>query len=194
MVSQHPKMSVRVELVETLSLHTGGLRRTSTSSVRTVWVVKSVFKICAALLLGSTMAFAADAPARTGARVPQPVIEAARGDQCVEDPAFMRRNHMELLKHQRDDTVRGGIRAAKYSLKACIGCHASKSSGSVSLASTNFCQSCHSYAAVKIDCFECHANKPPQTSFHSLRPHGKPGEQPLSLQLRQLVSQYQFKP
>ena len=27
-------------------------------------------------------------------------------------------------------------------------------------AKTDFCVSCHSYAAVKIDCFECHASKP----------------------------------
>lgn len=127
-------------------------------------------------------------------RVPKPVIEPARGEQCVEDPAFMRRNHMNLLKHQRDDTVRGGIRAAKYSLKACIECHASKSSGSVTLASTNFCQSCHGYAAVKIDCFECHANKPPQTSFHPLLPHSQSGAPALSLQLRQMVAQQQFQP
>lgn len=127
-------------------------------------------------------------------QVPQPVIESARGDKCVEDPAFMRRNHMELLKHQRDDTVRGGIRAAKYSLKACIECHASKTSGSVTAASTDFCQSCHSYAAVKIDCFECHANKPPQASFPPLVSHGEPGGQPLNLQLRRVLAQQQFRP
>ncbi len=32
-------------------------------------------------------------------------------------------------------------------------------SGSV-LGEQGFCQSCHSYASVKIDCFECHASKP----------------------------------
>jgi hypothetical protein len=104
------------------------------------------------------------APAKSTSRVPQPVIEAARGGQCVEDPAFMRRNHMELLKHQRDDTMRGGIRGAKYSLKTCIECHASQASNSVAAAPTNFCVSCHSYAAVKIDCFECHATQPQKTS------------------------------
>ena len=90
----------------------------------------------------------------------QPVIEKARGGQCVEDPAVMRRTHMELLRHQRDDTVRGGIRGARHSLKQCIGCHASATTGSVAAAPTNFCVSCHSYAAVRIDCFECHASKP----------------------------------
>lgn len=149
--------------------------------------------IGAGLLLAiSQAAIAGGASAQIASgRVPQPVIESARGDKCVEDPEFMRRNHMELLKHQRDDTLRGGIRTGKYSLKACIECHASKTSGSVTVASTNFCQSCHSYAAVKIDCFECHANKPAQTSFHPLVSHGEPSGQPLSLQLRRMVAQQQ---
>ncbi len=78
----------------------------------------------------------------------------------MADPAFMRRNHMILLKHQRTDTHRSGIRTGAYSLKACIDCHASKTTNSVTVSDTNFCQSCHTYAAVKIDCFGCHANKP----------------------------------
>lgn len=90
-------------------------------------------------------------------RTPRPVIERAiKGEQCVADPAVMRRSHMEFLKHQRDDTVRGGIRGAKFSLKACIECHAGQQTASVAQSETNFCVSCHSYAAVKIDCFECH--------------------------------------
>ena len=96
----------------------------------------------------------------SASRVSQPVIEVARGGQCVADPAFMRRNHMKLLKHQRDDTLRGGIRTGQYSLKTCIDCHASNTTNSVAASDTNFCQSCHNYAAVKIDCFECHSNKP----------------------------------
>lgn len=153
--------------------------------------------LCSLLLLltASPAALAqASTPQKASGRVPQPVIEPARGGQCVEDPVFMRRNHADLLKHQRDDTVHGGIRAEKYSLKACIACHASQTTGSVSTKSTNFCQSCHTFAAVKIDCFECHASKPPQTSFHPLVSHGKPGDPPLGLQLRQLVVQQQVKP
>ena len=107
------------------------------------------------LLVAASGAFAAD-----NGRTPKPVIEAAvAGTQCVEPPAVMRRMHMEFLKHQRDDTVRGGIRGAKFSLKGCIECHASQQTGSVNGAPTNFCVSCHSYAAVKIDCFECHSSK-----------------------------------
>jgi hypothetical protein len=140
------------------------------------------------LLLAAVVAQAADAPAgQPAARVPQPVIEPARGGQCVEDPALMRRNHMEYLKHQRDETMHGGVRGAKYSLKACIECHASQTTNSVAAAQTNFCISCHSYAAVKIDCFECHATQPPKTSFQPLvHPTGARAE--LGRQLRQLSS------
>lgn len=92
--------------------------------------------------------------------VPQPVIEAARGGPCVEDSAFMRRNHMLLLKHQRSDTLRAGIRTGKYSLKACVNCHASVTTNSVNASSTDFCLSCHAYSAVKLDCFDCHTSQP----------------------------------
>ena len=121
------------------------------------------------VLLGLLVAgklLAADAPLPLAARAAAPVIEPARGGQCVQDPAFMRRNHMELLKHDRDATVRAGVRDTRHSLKACIGCHASKTTDSVNSSSTNFCQSCHTYAAVKIDCFECHASKPATGSTH----------------------------
>lgn len=91
----------------------------------------------------------------------QPVIErATKGTQCVADPVFMRRNHMDLMKHQRDDTVHAGMRDGKFSLKQCVACHASRDTGSVAAGPNDFCVSCHSYAAVKIDCFECHASKP----------------------------------
>lgn len=129
-------------------------------------------------------------------RVAKPVIEPARGGQCVEEPSVMRRNHMEYLKHQRDDTVHGGVRGAKYSLKTCIECHASQTTQSVAAKPTNFCVSCHAYAAVKIDCFECHSTQPKQgLSFHPLIP--KPDDLASwqrSLQLRQVLAQTPFKP
>jgi hypothetical protein len=140
------------------------------------------------LPLLASSAMAADPPAAVS-RVPQPVIEPARGGQCVEAPEVMRRKHMDYLKHQRDETLRGGIRGAKYSLKACIACHASQATNSVTAAPTNFCISCHSYAAVKIDCFECHATQPAKamSSFHPLvHPHGTTAE--LSSKVRQLAT------
>ena len=114
-------------------------------------------RVAVLLLLLAGAAVAGGEPGRT----PLPVIERATpGSECVADPAIMRRTHMDLLKHQRDDTVRGGIRGAKFSLKACVACHASRETRSVARGETNFCVSCHSYAAVKIDCFECHASRP----------------------------------
>jgi hypothetical protein len=92
-------------------------------------------------------------------RVPQPLIKAGDGANCVADTVFMKKNHMDLLKHQRDDTVHEGIRAAKFSLKGCVNCHASKTSNSVIAEPGDFCRSCHSYAGVSLDCFECHNAK-----------------------------------
>jgi hypothetical protein len=121
-------------------------------------------RAAAALALACT-ALVGQAPALADASLAasrglEPAIEAARGEKCVADPAFMRRNHMDLLKHQRNETVHQGVRDAKASLKGCIACHASATTGSVAAAKTDFCVSCHSFAAVKIDCFECHASKP----------------------------------
>ncbi len=102
-------------------------------------------------------------PAAAAGRTPLPTIERAQaGTQCVEPAADMRRNHMRYLKHQRDDTVHGGIRGARHSLKGCIDCHASVQTASVAKAESNFCVSCHSYAAVHIDCFECHTSVSPK--------------------------------
>jgi hypothetical protein len=96
-----------------------------------------------------------------GDRTLRPAIAPAKaGTTCVADPAIMRRSHMDLLKHQRDETVHGGIRGAKASLKECVDCHASPASGSVAAEAGDFCVSCHRYAAVTIDCFECHTGKP----------------------------------
>lgn len=88
------------------------------------------------------------------------VVPAKPGTQCVADPALMRRDHMVYLKHQRDETVHLGLRGAKFSLKGCIDCHASAATGSVAAAPGDFCVSCHRYAAVSIDCFECHSGRP----------------------------------
>ncbi len=113
------------------------------------------------LVLAATAWFVA-APAQAGdSRVPLPTIAPARaGTQCIADPATMRRDHPSMLKHQRDETVHLGIRGARASLKGCIDCHASATTASVAAAPGDFCLSCHSYAAVKIDCFECHSSKP----------------------------------
>jgi len=106
-----------------------------------------------------------------------PVIPEGQGARCVEDTDFMRRNHMDLLKHQRDETMLKGVRTKKYSLKECLDCHVVYGSEEVAVTAaspSHFCRSCHDYAAVSIDCFECHASRPdtaetpahPQISGH----------------------------
>jgi len=95
--------------------------------------------------------------------VPQPDIPKGQGEQCVADTDFMRRNHMTMLKHQRDDTMLKGVRGNPYSLKDCVSCHAvdGADGAPVTVSSPeHFCRSCHDYAAVSIDCFQCHASRP----------------------------------
>ncbi|MFM2067932.1 MAG: hypothetical protein RLZZ584_2841 [Pseudomonadota bacterium] len=111
-------------------------------------------RLLARVLLMLGMAVAA-VSAGAADRMP-PIDKAAAGSRCVEPAEDMRRNHMRYLRHQRDATVRGGVRGAKHSLKDCVDCHASQKTGSVAKAETDFCSSCHRYAAVSIDCFECH--------------------------------------
>jgi hypothetical protein len=91
--------------------------------------------------------------------VPAPVIELPTEGHCIAPPEEMRRNHMEMLKHQRDKTLREGIRGAKASLRGCIECHAGKASGSVVTEHDGFCRNCHAYVAVKLDCWDCHQPK-----------------------------------
>lgn len=97
-----------------------------------------------------------------------PVIPpAAYGDQCVAETDVMRRDHMKLLNHQRDDTVIDGIRGEPFSLVSCVNCHAQRDDKGQAIridAEGQFCQSCHVFAAVKIDCFTCHAALPEENS------------------------------
>jgi hypothetical protein len=110
------------------------------------------------LLAGTLIVVAGLASAADG-RVTKPVIKIENPGQCIAPADEMRRNHMNMLKHQRDKTMHEGIRGAKASLNACIDCHASKQSGSVLGSNENFCQSCHAFAAVKLDCWDCHQPK-----------------------------------
>ena len=92
-----------------------------------------------------------------------PAVRIEKSGQCVEPTATMRRNHMNMLLHQRDRTVHQGIRTTQHSLKNCIDCHASSKTNSV-LGKDGFCESCHTYAAVRVDCFECHSPSPRKTA------------------------------
>ncbi len=116
----------------------------------------------------------------TSSRVPGPQFELPTdATQCVRPTEFMRRNHMELLLHKRDETMYNGIRTKKESLQNCIECHAGKDVEGKAIpvnAPGQFCSSCHTYASVKLDCFECHRTTPevtkksakiPQTPEHA---------------------------
>ena len=123
--------------------------------------------IAVVLIYMAGLAVAASAtetePVANSGRVPLPVIPIGEGDSCVEDIDFMRRNHMDLLSHQRDETMRRGIRTTRFSLKGCVACHAVPGPDGTPVGADDprfFCTSCHEYAAVRIDCFECHASRP----------------------------------
>jgi hypothetical protein len=88
---------------------------------------------------------------------------------CVEPIDVIRRLHGSLLKRQRDKTMHQGIRTesdgqpAKHSLIGCIDCHVvpdAQGQYPDIHTSQHFCNSCHTYAAVQVDCFQCHAAKP----------------------------------
>lgn len=98
------------------------------------------------------------APVFALAGAPKPTIKIENPGQCIAPVAEMRANHMKMLNHTRDRTMRQGIRGEKASLNGCIECHASKTTGSV-LGKDGFCQECHTYAAVKLDCWDCHQPK-----------------------------------
>lgn len=117
-----------------------------------------------AALIGSAALSAALIPsAAAGVNTPEPTHAKAKANQCIKDSAYMIRHHPDLLKHQRDDTLRRGIRTSDYSLKRCMECHAGETTGQASSAHAQAktdCDSCHAYAAVKLDCWDCHAKKP----------------------------------
>lgn len=105
----------------------------------------------------------------------KPGSRAAGLASCVEPTGFMRRNHMELIKHQRDDTVRHGIRGSKYSLAGCIDCHVSHGPDGHPVAVNTdhqFCNACHAFAAVTVNCFDCHAAIPRGGPLSEAAPQG----------------------
>ncbi len=76
-----------------------------------------------------------------------PSIVVPKEGQCVRPTEWMRRNHMDLLQHHKVDAVRKGVRVKKESFDNCRTCHTKRG---------EFCDRCHAYAAVKMDCFDCH--------------------------------------
>jgi len=90
-------------------------------------------------------------------------IDASSGDKCVEPTDIMRAQHHIFVNHQSHETVVNGIRTKKYSLNNCINCHIKPlADGTYPSVKTedHFCSACHIAAAIKVECFDCHASKP----------------------------------
>ena len=77
----------------------------------------------------------------------EPKLHMPAPGSCVEETEFMRANHMMILMHSREEAVQEGIRFVRHSLKNCTTCHTKRE---------EFCDSCHEFLAVKLDCFGCH--------------------------------------
>ncbi len=139
-------------------------------------ILGQLFLLGPMLIVGSVVA---------GDRVSLPKYPQPVGEKCVEPADIMRREHMNFILHQRDETVYKGIRGitAKHSLKDCIDCHAGYDEQGKAMpinAKGQFCESCHNYVAVSIDCFGCHRTTPDEINkmrqltvkFNQDRPYG----------------------
>ncbi|OIP83418.1 MAG: hypothetical protein AUK37_07410 [Rhodobacterales bacterium CG2_30_65_12] len=115
-----------------------------------------------------------------------PVVPAAVGDPHPEGNDYWRVHHMDMLRHDRDLTMREGVRdlapddlAIQASIGECFTCHAVKDEAGSFVSfddERHFCRACHDYAAVTIDCFTCHRSTPPNESGLALRTMAKPDE------------------
>jgi len=113
--------------------------------------------ICAVLIGATSLAMAQERSALL------PDIPAATGDPHQEGSEYWRRNHMDLMRHDRDLTLRDGEREIGASLKGCFDCHAAKDDAGQVVTYENeghFCRTCHDYVAVQVDCFMCHRSTP----------------------------------
>ena len=92
-----------------------------------------------------------------------PTIPKAVGPPHPEGNEYWRVNHMNLLRKDRDATMRLGDRTIDASIKSCVVCHAVFGPDAEPLPyeePQNSCQVCHQYVAIKIDCFTCHKSTP----------------------------------
>ncbi len=94
--------------------------------------------------------------APTGDAAPPDLVLPTDGSQCVEDRAYMRANHMDLLNQWRNSVVREGGReytsesGQRFEMsltKTCLSCHDDRDA---------FCTKCHDYVNVEPLCWECH--------------------------------------
>jgi hypothetical protein len=123
-----------------------------------------LLKVAAGLLAAIGLLTTLSGCSRVEPPSPQ-LLAQAQGDQCVEETAFMRRAHMDLLMVERDQAKRLGQRNADHSFVGCINCHVAPTASKAE-PSSHFCLACHSFNAVRMDCFECHLDRPAGTLSH----------------------------
>jgi len=93
-------------------------------------------------------------------KIHEPTDESVK---CIQPEDVMRREHMNYILHERNETMHEGIRGEPESLANCINCHVEPDkNGKIAgiESDEHFCNACHQYAAVQIDCFQCHADRP----------------------------------
>ncbi len=87
---------------------------------------------------------------------PEPVLTPPTdGSHCIEEAAWMKAHHMELLNDWRDRVVRDGERYVEIDgvqwemslTNTCMKCHDNK---------PGFCEQCHDYLGVAPYCWDCH--------------------------------------
>jgi hypothetical protein len=133
-----------------------------------------------AALLGVFAMFVTQIPnAAAGVDMPEPTIAQAKGGHCVRDDAYIMRHHPDMLRHQRDNTLRLGIRAGDFNLMRCMECHSNNAADPAELKTD--CDNCHAYAAVHLDCWDCHAKRPDK---HADKVADQPSASPLIASVR----------
>jgi outer membrane murein-binding lipoprotein Lpp len=115
--------------------------------------------LAAIVVFGTLLAGCDSAPPPT-----QLATAKQKSAQCVEPTSEMRSHHMDMLMHQRDATLLEGIRTKQHSLNECINCHITPTKADGSPLhygdKEHFCTTCHKAVGVKLDCFQCHADRP----------------------------------
>lgn len=93
-----------------------------------------------------------------GATARAPEVKRASEAGCVEPAAVMRAAHMDLLLDWREQVVREGRRTYVAGdgrghtvslVGTCMRCHGG---------AADFCDRCHTYAGVRITCWDCHVD------------------------------------
>ena len=117
------------------------------------------------VLIGFTLLSTSAIVGTAQAETPFPTVHEPSDEslKCIQPEDEMRRNHMNYILHERDETVHEGVRNEPGSLAACIDCHVEPDDkGEIAgiESEEHFCNACHQYASVQIDCFQCHADRP----------------------------------